>query len=142
KRYIVIGKGKLGADGKVLDLNGDGKINDADATTLQPTTLIADAHKAGLFVHAFTFRNESRRLAASYNGDPKQEYLQYYALGLDGLFSRFTNTALTARAEYLRQVNTKQCSAAGILADRWLPQGPQAQLWPGLAHIQLFPGWA
>ena len=104
KRYIVSVKGKVGADGKVLDLNGDGKINDADATTLEPTTLIADAHKAGLFVHAFTFRNENRRLAANYNGDPKQEYLQYYALGLDGLFTDFTDTALAARAEYLRQV--------------------------------------
>jgi glycerophosphoryl diester phosphodiesterase len=108
KRYIVSVKGKVGADGKVLDLNGDGKINDADATTLEPTTLIADAHKAGLFVHAFTFRNENRRLAANYNGDPKQEYLQYYALGLDGLFTDFTDTALAARAEYLRQVGERK----------------------------------
>ena len=105
KRYIVSVKGQVGADGKVLDLNGDGKLNDADATTLAPTTLIADAHKAGLFVHAFTFRNENRRLAASYHGDPKQEYLQFYALGLDGLFTDFTDTALAARAEYLRQVD-------------------------------------
>jgi glycerophosphoryl diester phosphodiesterase len=104
KRYIVSIKGQVGPDGKVLDANGDAKINDADATTLAPTTLIADAHKAGLFVHAFTFRNEARRLAASYNGDPKQEYLQYYALGLDGLFSDFADTALAARAEYLRQL--------------------------------------
>lgn len=103
KRYIVSIKGKVGADGKVLDLNGDGKINDADAATLEPTTLIADAHKAGLFVHAYTFRNEGRRLAASYNGDPKQEYLQFYALGLDGLFTDFTDTALAARAEHLRR---------------------------------------
>jgi len=101
KRYIVSVKGQVGADGKLVDVNGDGKVNDADATTLAPTTLIADAHKAGLFVHAFTFRNESRRLAASYNGDPKQEYLQFYALGLDGLFTDFTDTALAARAEYL-----------------------------------------
>ena len=104
KRYIVSVKGTVGADGKVMDVNGDGKVNDADATTLAPTTLIADAHRAGLFVHAFTFRNEKRRLASSYNGDPKQEYLQYYALGLDGLFTDFTDTALAARAEYLRSV--------------------------------------
>lgn len=104
KRYIVSIKGQVGPDGKVLDANGDAKINDADATTLAPTTLIADAHKAGLFVHAFTFRNEPRRLAASYNGDPKQEYLQHYGLGLDGLFSDFADTALSARAEYLRQL--------------------------------------
>jgi glycerophosphoryl diester phosphodiesterase len=102
KRYIVSIKGKVGADGKVQDVNGDGKINDADATTLAPTTLIADAHRAGLFVHAFTFRNESRRLAADYNGDPRREYLQFYALGLDGLFTDFTDTALAARADYLR----------------------------------------
>jgi glycerophosphoryl diester phosphodiesterase len=100
KRYIVSIKGKVGADGKVQDVNG--KINDADATTLAPTTLIADAHRAGLFVHAFTFRNESRRLAADYNGDPRREYLQFYALGLDGLFTDFTDTALAARADYLR----------------------------------------
>ena len=98
----------VGADGKVIDLNGDGKINDADATTLEPTTLIADAHKAGLFVHAFTFRNENRRLAANYNRDPKREYLQYYALGVDGVFTDFTDTALAARAEYLRQVGERK----------------------------------
>ena len=107
KRFIVSVKGTVGADGKVVDRNGDGKINDADATTMAPTTLIADAHRAGLFVHAFTFRNENRRLAASYGGDPKQEYLQYYALGLDGLFTDFTDTALAARAEYLRSVGAR-----------------------------------
>lgn len=107
KRYIVSVKGKVDANGKLMDLNGDGKINDADATTVQATTLIDDAHNAGLFVHAFTFRNEKRRLAADYNGDPKQEYRQYYALGLDGLFSDFTDTALAARADYLRMVGYK-----------------------------------
>jgi len=104
KRFIVSVKGQIGADGKVQDINGDGKVNDADATTLAPTTLIADAHRAGLFVHAFTFRNERRRLAADYNGDPRREYLQFYALGLDGLFTDFTDTALAARAEYLRSI--------------------------------------
>jgi len=105
KRYIVSVKGTVGADGKVQDLNGDGKVNDADAVTTAPSTLIADAHKAGLFVHAFTFRNEKRRLAGSYRGDPKQEYLQFYELGLDGLFTDFTDTALAARAEYLKKVS-------------------------------------
>ncbi len=108
KRYIVSVKGQVGADGKVIDVNGDGKVNDADAATMEPTTLIADAHKAGLFVHAYTFRNEGRRLAGSYKGDPKQEYLQFYALGLDGLFTDFTDTALAARAEYLGQVTGKK----------------------------------
>ena len=54
-------------------------------------------------VHAYTFRNEKRRLAVEYKGDPKLEYKQYYGLGLDGLFSDFADTALTARAEFLKE---------------------------------------
>ena len=103
KRYIVSVKGTVGADGKVADVNGDGKVNEADTNTLAPTTLVDDAHKAGLFVHPYTFRNEQRRLAADYKGDPKAEYKQFYALGVDGLFSDFADTALAARAEYLKQ---------------------------------------
>lgn len=104
KRYIVSVKGTLGADGKVVDVNGDGKVNEADAATLPPSTLIADAHKAGLMVHPYTFRNEKRRLAIDYKGDPKLEYKQFYALGVDGLFSDFADTALKARAEYLLEI--------------------------------------
>jgi glycerophosphoryl diester phosphodiesterase len=103
KRYIVSVKGTVGADGKAADVNGDGKVNEADTNTLAPTTLVGDAHKAGLFVHPYTFRNEQRRLAADYKGDPKAEYKQFYALGVDGLFSDFADTALAARAEYLKQ---------------------------------------
>lgn len=104
KRYIVSVKGTVGADGKVVDVNKDGKINDADATSMAPTTLIADAHKAGLFVHPFTFRNESRRLASDYNKDGKNEYAVYYRLGVDGVFTDFTDTARAARDEYLKSI--------------------------------------
>ena len=104
KRYIVSVKGQVGTDGKVMDVNGDGKVNETDATTQPPSTLIADAHKAGLLVHPYTFRNEQRRLAADYKGDPKREYKQFFALGVDGLFSDFADTALAARAEYLKEV--------------------------------------
>ena len=103
KRYIVSVKGTVGADGKIADVNGDGSVNEADTTTVAPSTLIDDAHKAGLMVHAYTFRNEKRRLAIEYKGDPKLEYKQYYGLGLDGLFSDFADTALTARAEFLKE---------------------------------------
>ena len=102
KRYIVSVKGTVGADGKVVDVNRDGKINDADATSTTPTTLVADAHKAGLFVHPFTFRNESRRLAADYKGDATNEYLAFYTLGVDGVFTDFPDTALAARTAYLK----------------------------------------
>ena len=104
KPYIVSIKGTLDAAGNLRDLNGDGKANYNDASSQPPTTLIDDAHKAGLFVHAYTFRNEQRRLAFDYNKDPKAEYLQFYRLGVDGVFSDFTDTAVEARQTYLKEL--------------------------------------
>jgi len=104
KPYIVPVKGQLDAAGNLLDRTGDGKANLNDASTQPPTALIADAHAAGLFVHAYTFRNEKRRLAYDYGGDPQKEYLQFYRLGIDGLFSDFPDTALAARAAYLQEL--------------------------------------
>ncbi len=104
KPYIMSVKGELGADGKVRDINGDGKVNYADASSLPPTTLLADAHRLGLFVHAYTYRNESRRIPADFHNDPKAEYKAFYRLGVDGVFSDFTDTALAARAEFLKEV--------------------------------------
>ena len=104
KPYIVPIKGALDAAGNLRDVNGDGKVNYNDASSQPATTLIDDAHKAGLFVHAYTFRNEQRRLAFDYNKDPKAEYLQFYRLGLDGVFSDFPDTALEARSAYLREL--------------------------------------
>ena len=59
------------------------------------TSLIADAHKAGLLVHVYTFRNDS--LPAQYNKEPKNEYNQFWVLGVDGLFSDFPDTAFATR---------------------------------------------
>lgn len=69
----------------------------ADHTLLPPTTLIADAHAAGLKVHPYTFRDEPIFLAEDYGLDPIAECLQFYRLGIDGLFSDFPDTALRAR---------------------------------------------
>ncbi|MBG6076641.1 glycerophosphodiester phosphodiesterase [Polaromonas sp. CG_9.11] len=104
KPYIVPVKGALDAAGNLRDVNGDGKANYNDASSQPATTLIDDAHKAGLFVHAYTFRNEQRRLAFDYNKDPKAEYLQFYRLGVDGLFSDFPDTAIEARGSYLKEL--------------------------------------
>ena len=104
KRYIITVKGTLDANGSLTDINADGKINEADTTSQPATTLIADAHKAGLFVHPYTFRNEQRRLASDYKGDPKNEYLAFYRLGVDGLFSDFADTAIAARTAYLKEM--------------------------------------
>ena len=87
----------LNGDGVIGDENGDGKIDEADRQLLPPTDLIERAHRAGLVVHTWTFRNEQRRLAADYGGNPVNEYLQFYELGIDGMFSDFPDTAFAAR---------------------------------------------
>jgi glycerophosphoryl diester phosphodiesterase len=62
-----------------------------------PTTLVRDAHAAGLVVHAWTFRSEDRYLAAEFQGDPAAEIRRFLELGLDGLFSDFPDVAVAAR---------------------------------------------
>lgn len=97
KRYIVsVAARDANNDQQADDVNGDGQVDDADKVTLPASTLIADAHQAGLFVHSWTFRNEARYLAADYAADPMREYLQFYCLGVDGLFSDFPDAARTA----------------------------------------------
>jgi len=97
KPYIVPVQCRLDAAGNLQDVNGDGAIDLRDAATESPTSLIADAHRLGLFVHAFTFRNEGRYLAHSYLGDPRAEYQQFFGLGVDGVFSEFPDVAVAAR---------------------------------------------
>ncbi len=98
KPYLLAGKfTDANNDGKSDDLNGDGAIDERDRTLIEPTNVVKDAHRAGLFVHAYTFRNEARRLASDFKGDPKAEYKRFYALGVDGLFSDFPDTAIDAR---------------------------------------------
>ena len=65
--------------------------------TLPPTDLIDRAHDHGLLIHTWTFRSEQPRLANQYRGNPINEYLQFYELGIDGVFSDFPDTAVTAR---------------------------------------------
>ncbi|MBI4804776.1 MAG: glycerophosphodiester phosphodiesterase [Desulfovibrio sp.] len=74
-----------------------------DKTLKAPGSLVADAHAAGLLVHPYTFRNEARFLAADYKGDPQAEYLQFFTLGVDGVFSDFADTAVKTREAFLRK---------------------------------------
>ena len=98
KRYIVSTAAvDLNGDGKVGDENGDGRIDEADRKLLPPADLIRRAHRLGLVVHTWTFRNEQRRLPAHYQDNPINEYLQLYSLGIDGVFTDFTDTAVAAR---------------------------------------------
>ena len=84
-------------DGTPDDLNGDGKIDERDRVLLPATDVVKNAHAAGLFVHAYTFRSEARRLASNFKGDPKAEYKLFYSLGVDGVFSDFPDHAKAAR---------------------------------------------
>src|SRR5467141_1235435 len=86
KRYIV--------STVAANLPGPGE---ASLKLLPANDLIERAHKLGLFVHTWTFRNEQRRLVSDYAGNPVNEYLQFYRLGIDGLFSDFADTAVAAR---------------------------------------------
>lgn len=63
-----------------------------------PTSLVDDAHAAGLFVHAWTFRDEDVFLPANLQGNPEEEYRRFYATGIDGLFSDNPDTAVEVRS--------------------------------------------
>ena len=98
KPYLISSKQvDANNDGRADDLNGDGRIDERDRVLLPASSLVKNAHDAGLFVHAYTFRSEGRRLASDFKGDPKAEYKLFYDLGVDGVFSDFPDTAVAAR---------------------------------------------
>ena len=101
KPHIVPSVGTdANGDGAADDVNGDATVDERDRHAGRPTSLIRRAHKRGLDVHTWTFRNEACRLLSDYGGDPKEEYKLFFALGIDGLFSDFTDTAVAARDEF------------------------------------------
>ena len=75
-----------------------------------PTTLIRDAHRAGLLVAPYTFRNENAFLPTDFRrgtnpsdyGDAIGEDTLYYELGVDGFFTDNSDTAFLARKKWLR----------------------------------------
>ena len=82
KRYIV--STRVAANGSLV--------------TLPPTDLIKRAHRKGLLIHTWTFRNEPGvYLLSDYGGNPTEEYLQFFELGIDGVFSDYADTAVVAR---------------------------------------------
>lgn len=123
KRYIVTTK---------ADPLGTGP-GEAKLKLAPPNDLIARAHREGLLVHTWTFRNEQRRLVGSrfpgspgpgndplqgYGGDPVQEYLQFYKLGIDGVFSDFADTAVVARILYRLEKKESEDAACLTREDR------------------------
>jgi len=68
----------------------------ADGRLGEPTSLVADAHAAGLLVHPWTFRPEPEFLPAGLDGD--QELDRFLALGVDGVFADDPGAAVAARS--------------------------------------------
>ncbi|MBD1917834.1 MULTISPECIES: glycerophosphodiester phosphodiesterase family protein [Cyanophyceae] len=101
QRIVPLSTVDADGNGQPDDLNGDGSISDGDRVTGTPTTLIADAHDAGLLVHLYTLRNESFFLPDSYEGNPISEYKQFIELGVDGFFTDFPGTGFTARSTFI-----------------------------------------
>lgn len=62
-----------------------------------PTALVEDAHRAGLVVHAWTFRSEAQFLPSDCREDPRREYERFFAAGVDGVFSDHPDIAVAAR---------------------------------------------
>ena len=105
KPYLV----KTVDDG--IDRTGNGILNINDRRVDGPTGVITLAHAAGLLVHAFTFRND----ASGYGfADPKAEMAYYFSLGLDGLFTDFPDTGVSALA-VVPEPSTVALMAIGLL---------------------------
>lgn len=101
KPYLISSACIAIVNGACADATGDGRVDERDRKLLPPSDVVANAHKLGLKVHPYTFRNEQRRLASNFAGNPVDEYLAFYELGVDGVFSDFADTAFAARAMFL-----------------------------------------
>ena len=75
--------------------------NSAGTTLFPPTNLIQRAHQHGLLIHTWTFRDDA--FPSGYTGGPVAEYLTYYRLGIDGVFSDHPETAVAAREVFWRR---------------------------------------
>jgi glycerophosphoryl diester phosphodiesterase len=88
---------------------------DAQNRLTEPTSLVEDAHRAGLAVHPYTFRPENEFLPEDFRagdpaspeyrrarGDQPAELALFYRLGVDGLFADNPDTAVAVRRRVSR----------------------------------------
>ncbi len=76
-----------------------------DQSSGTPTSFVSDAHRAGLVVHPYTFRRENTFLPLELRssadpagiGDLKSEIRQFFALGVDGVFTDNADIGVAAR---------------------------------------------
>ncbi|MEU6531462.1 glycerophosphodiester phosphodiesterase [Streptomyces sp. NPDC046928] len=84
---------------------------DAAGRLTTPTTLVRDAHEAGLLLHPYTMRNENPFLPAEFRkgtdpdayGDVFGAYRVYFATGIDGVFTDNPDTGLLARQDLVNR---------------------------------------
>ncbi|MFD5271142.1 glycerophosphodiester phosphodiesterase [Streptomyces sp. NPDC058335] len=82
---------------------------DAAGNLTTPTTLVKDAHAAGLILHPYTLRNENPFLPANFRkgteadayGDVFGAYKAYFATGIDGVFTDQPDTGRLAREDFV-----------------------------------------
>ncbi|MFE0372798.1 glycerophosphodiester phosphodiesterase [Streptomyces tendae] len=82
---------------------------DSAGRLTEPTTLVRDAHRAGLILHPYTMRNENPFLPADFRrgGDPDAygdvfgAFRTYFATGIDGIFTDNPDTGVLAREDYV-----------------------------------------
>ena len=72
----------------------------ADGKLARPTSLVADAHAAGLGVHPWTFRAEGAFLPSEL--DLEGELREYLAAGIDGFFTDQADVGVRARDAYVK----------------------------------------
>jgi glycerophosphoryl diester phosphodiesterase len=78
----------------------------ADGSSAAPTTFMRDAHRAGLKIHPYTFRRENQFLPLELRSSPdpngignlEAEIRQFFALGVDGVFTDNPDIGVRARA--------------------------------------------
>jgi glycerophosphoryl diester phosphodiesterase len=105
-RFIASYADGIGANtARIVPVDAAGKLG-------APTTLIRDAHRVGLDVHAWTIRGENEQLPADFRqGNPRADgfnraignvpgwLAKLYKLGVDGVFCDDPSTGVSARAE-------------------------------------------
>ena len=105
KPYIVPTTGTdANGDGAADDVTGDGKVDERDRE-LNAARRRSSAAPTSAGSRSTPGRSATspQYLASDYAGDPKEEYKLFYALGIDGLFSDFPDTALAARDEFFEE---------------------------------------
>lgn len=98
-----------------------------------PTALVADAHRAGLLVHPYTFRAENAFLPAELRvgsvpsgyGHVIDEQVRFLQAGIDGLFTDQADLGVAARVEHQAAADIRR-TAASPGPEPAMPGGPSA----------------